>query len=575
MPPTPTAGGALHWAPLRPRRAARAHGADRRLGRATPRRALVVVDVSVEVTVAGARDGRAGRRHGHARRPRATPRTSSATGWPTRSSRPWPGWADAARAAARVAREDACGRRDLALRRARAGRPRPARRPSPGAGPVRPRRHRADRERARRRAGGDARTGRGPCSARPATAGSPTRGRCCCAADVVVTHAGQNAIAEVAAARRPAVVVAAAAAARRAAGDRATRSGAAGLAVVLRRLARGTRLAGACSTAGREPRRRATGRAGTTGPGRRGRPPCSSAASTAAEAAVRTAVITPVAGRHGHLRPPACGAAAPEPAAAPHVVVAMGDGEARRCRAACGDAADVVAVERPAAGLPLAAGAQRRRRARARGAAPSCSCSSTSTACPAPDCSSATARPPAGRARHCSAARSRYLPPAPRGGYPATGLARSPRRTRRRPAPPDGVLQRSGDHALFWSLSFAVTRATWRRIGGFSEAYVGYGGEDTDFGQLAAARGRRPVLGRRRAGRTTSTIRSRRRPSSTSTTSCATPRSSATAGAGGRWRAGCRRSPRAASPTTTRPRTPGDATRHLRAAEHRAAGRQG
>src|SRR5690606_15385383 len=42
---------------------------------------------------------------------------------------------------------------------------------------------------------------------------------------------------------------------------------------------------------------------------------------------------------------------------------------------------------------------------------------------------------------------------------------------------------------LFWSLSFAMTADTWRHVGGFHEAYTGYGGEDTDFGRTAAAAG--------------------------------------------------------------------------------------
>ena len=45
------------------------------------------------------------------------------------------------------------------------------------------------------------------------------------------------------------------------------------------------------------------------------------------------------------------------------------------------------------------------------------------------------------------------------------------------------------DPDLFWSLSFAVDPATWGRLGGFCEAYVGYGGEDTDLGRTAIARG--------------------------------------------------------------------------------------
>ena len=45
------------------------------------------------------------------------------------------------------------------------------------------------------------------------------------------------------------------------------------------------------------------------------------------------------------------------------------------------------------------------------------------------------------------------------------------------------------DRRLFWSLSFAVTTPTWLRIGGFHPAYVGYGGEDTDFSEQAHAAG--------------------------------------------------------------------------------------
>lgn len=61
---------------------------------------------------------------------------------------------------------------------------------------------------------------------------------------------------------------------------------------------------------------------------------------------------------------------------------------------------------------------------------------------------------------------------------------------RARPALPAGAVQRSHDTRLFWSLSFAVTAQDWARIGGFDEGYVGYGAEDTDFGQrLEAAYG--------------------------------------------------------------------------------------
>ncbi len=48
---------------------------------------------------------------------------------------------------------------------------------------------------------------------------------------------------------------------------------------------------------------------------------------------------------------------------------------------------------------------------------------------------------------------------------------------------------KQGNHNLFWSLSAALTPATWSQVGGFCEEYVGYGGEDTDFAWLARSRG--------------------------------------------------------------------------------------
>lgn len=55
---------------------------------------------------------------------------------------------------------------------------------------------------------------------------------------------------------------------------------------------------------------------------------------------------------------------------------------------------------------------------------------------------------------------------------------------------PEGTTLVPGDPRMLWSLSLATTVESWARIGGFDERYVGYGGEDTDFGQrLAAAHG--------------------------------------------------------------------------------------
>ncbi|WP_425466922.1 galactosyltransferase-related protein [Rarobacter faecitabidus] len=50
-----------------------------------------------------------------------------------------------------------------------------------------------------------------------------------------------------------------------------------------------------------------------------------------------------------------------------------------------------------------------------------------------------------------------------------------------RPAPAPGEIVAGGSYDLFWSLTFALSSATWQRIGGFDEGYCGYGGEDTDF----------------------------------------------------------------------------------------------
>jgi N-acetylglucosaminyl-diphospho-decaprenol L-rhamnosyltransferase len=83
-----------------------------------------------------------------------------------------------------------------------------------------------------------------------------------------------------------------------------------------------------------------------------------------------------------------------------------------------------------------------------------------------------------------------YLPPPPPAGYDLAAVAdlADPHPGRPAPAPGEVVVDRDG-HRLFWSLSFALSTGTWATIGGFDEAYVGYGGEDTDFGQRAAVCG--------------------------------------------------------------------------------------
>ena len=87
-----------------------------------------------------------------------------------------------------------------------------------------------------------------------------------------------------------------------------------------------------------------------------------------------------------------------------------------------------------------------------------------------------------------------------------------------RPVPADGEMVPFDDLGLFWSLSFAADRDTWRTVHGFDEGYVGYGAEDTDFAHRADAAGVALPGSAARRG-TTSTTRSPSRPSSTSTTS--------------------------------------------------------
>lgn len=77
-----------------------------------------------------------------------------------------------------------------------------------------------------------------------------------------------------------------------------------------------------------------------------------------------------------------------------------------------------------------------------------------------------------------------YLPQPGATGYDLDGLDRYAFHPAR-PAPLPGTNQTDGDPRLFWSLSFAVTTATWERIGGFCPDYEGYGAEDTDFAYLA------------------------------------------------------------------------------------------
>jgi len=81
-----------------------------------------------------------------------------------------------------------------------------------------------------------------------------------------------------------------------------------------------------------------------------------------------------------------------------------------------------------------------------------------------------------------------YEPPPRRPGA-STAADGRPRHHPARPPLPPGGIRAVDDVSLFWSLSFAVTARDFTRIGGFDEDYLGYGAEDTDFGQRLALGG--------------------------------------------------------------------------------------
>jgi len=80
-------------------------------------------------------------------------------------------------------------------------------------------------------------------------------------------------------------------------------------------------------------------------------------------------------------------------------------------------------------------------------------------------------------------------PPPPPGG--GAGTDSPPRHHPARPPLPPGEMRVVDDVSLFWSLSFAVTAHDFSLVGGFDEDYLGYGAEDTDFGQRLASGGGR------------------------------------------------------------------------------------
>jgi len=83
-----------------------------------------------------------------------------------------------------------------------------------------------------------------------------------------------------------------------------------------------------------------------------------------------------------------------------------------------------------------------------------------------------------------------YLPQgAVDGGIDYARLDLFGRRHPAKPAMPDKGVRREPDHGELWGLSFAIRRASWDRIGGMDESFVGYGGEETDFALRLAQAG--------------------------------------------------------------------------------------
>ncbi|GAA1136204.1 glycosyltransferase family 2 protein [Nesterenkonia lutea] len=215
----------------------------------------------------------------------------------------------------------------------------------------------------------------------------------------------------------------------------------------------------------------------------------------------RAVVITAVHGRHTHLRRMRAGLAASTKPPLRHQLVAMADPEISRqvsaeAQRSDGDRLTTEAVEVPRSQgrLPLA-------EARNRGAElalrslphPEDLLIFLDVDCiPAPELVGAYLDAAARRPDDLLCGPVAYLPELPAEqldvAEPAQ-LAEWAAPHPARPAPEPGEILSDGEHALFWSLSFAVRRSVWQRIGGFDEAYTGYGAEDTDFAWRARAAG--------------------------------------------------------------------------------------
>ncbi|WP_125107663.1 glycosyltransferase family 2 protein [Gulosibacter massiliensis] len=206
---------------------------------------------------------------------------------------------------------------------------------------------------------------------------------------------------------------------------------------------------------------------------------------------MRLAIVTIAAGRHDHLRRQREWVARLDPAPLTHLVVSMGDPELRGIVAAVDAPHRVVELPR-AEHLPLA-------RARNTGVDAARDAGADAVALLDVDClpdrrfvavhldalaaASASADPAA------ISGRVKYLPPGiDDADHTPDNLALLGEDHDVRVVPADAALE-PGDPRPLWSLNIGMTLDDWDRVGGFDEAYTGYGGEDTDFGQRLDAAG--------------------------------------------------------------------------------------
>lgn len=83
-----------------------------------------------------------------------------------------------------------------------------------------------------------------------------------------------------------------------------------------------------------------------------------------------------------------------------------------------------------------------------------------------------------------------YLPrAATQGDWSCEGFEGIAEKHSDRRGPPSHGIEICEDYRCFWSLNFAMQARTFQRSGGFDERYVGYGGEDTDYGKTLSMAG--------------------------------------------------------------------------------------